>query len=97
MREHKLVHPILALLSKLWNRENSSETVVDGTLPADVGAAQRTCSPLKLPLPADVVATKSFRLKTKKAVSRVRTANHWPYCRLVLSSFGKITAVPDGN
>ena len=56
------------------------------TLPADVGAAQTTCSPPKLLLPTDVVAAASSRSKMKKAVSGGRTASHWPLCILVLSS-----------
>ena len=73
---------ILASLSKVLNRDISSETLLPAdavaalltssaelTLRADVGAAQRTCPPPKLPLPADVVATKSSRPKMKIAVS----------------------------
>ena len=56
------------------------------TLPADVGAARRTCSPPKLQLPADVIAATSTRPKMKKAVPGGRTASHWPRCIPVLTS-----------
>ena len=84
------IRDILASLSKLLNRDISSETVAahefccgtENTLTGIVIAALLAIlerSPPNLLLPADVVAAMSACSKMKKAVSGGRMAHHWQY------------------
>ena len=93
------IQDILASLSKLLNRDISSETVVvygcccgsDGTLTGIFAACWCCYGPKDVLAPETAAACrcccgKVISHENKKAVSGGRTANHWPYCRPVLSS-----------